>query len=258
LLTFVFSWTLWIGTALSGQAFTEFPAVVLYTLGGFGPSVVGVWMIYREPDRASRRDLWQRLTGVSRISGPWYAAIIVIFPLIFGVAYGINALIGSAAPAMEGFAQVRLHPAALVGILIGGLVGGPLSEELGWRGFAQDKVQARWPGWKANLLLAAVWWAWHLPLFFIEGTTQARIGLGTAGFWLFLANIVPLTFIMAATYNANRRSVLSAVLLHWLFNLTVTLVFPLPIVYNTIAVILCTVAASILYARTHSGSTESR
>ena len=250
ILTYAFSWTLWIIAALTGQHYTEFPAIVLFTLGGFGPSVVGIWLAYRWPDRGAprseARDLWRRLIDARRISVRWYAAILALFPLTFGLAYGINALAGGAEPAMEGLNQIRAQPLMLVATLVIGLVGGPLSEELGWRGYALDRMQARWSVWKANLLLSIIWWAWHLPLFFIKGTTQYRIGMGTVEFWLFLANIVPLTFQMAAAYNANRRSVLSAVLLHLLFNFTMGLFFPVPVSFNAILVLLTAVAAIVL------------
>ncbi|MGB4118105.1 MAG: CPBP family intramembrane glutamic endopeptidase [Polaromonas sp.] len=47
------------------------------------------------------------------------------------------------------------------------MVGDPLGEELGWRGFALPAMQARL-GWRAaSLVLGAVWGVWYLPLFFI-------------------------------------------------------------------------------------------
>jgi hypothetical protein len=61
---------------------------------------------------------------------------------------------------------------------------------------------------------------WHLPLFFISGTYQAGLGLGTTGFWLFMVAIIPQSVVITWVYNNTRRSTLSSVLLHFAVNLT--------------------------------------
>jgi membrane protease YdiL (CAAX protease family) len=244
--TFILSWGAWIPAALTGQLSTEFPTVLLFVLGGFGPSVAGIWLTYRNSDRSTRRDLWQRLLDVKRISVGWYVTIAALFPLVFGAAYGINASIGGMSPGVDGLRQVTAQPIVLVGLLIMGIIGGPLAEELGWRGVALDRLQARWPTWRSNLILSTIWGVWHLPLFFIKGTAQHNLGLGTAQFWLFFINIVPLTFLITRVYNANGRSLLSAVLVHFFFNFTFGLVFPITVAYNVVQVVLTVAVVGIL------------
>ncbi len=246
ILTFLLSWGSWVPAALLGQTSTEFPTILLFLLGGFGPSIAGIWLTYRQADHSERRDLWRRLSDARRIGPGWYIVIIAFFPVIFALTYGINALVGGTTPGMDALKQVAVQPLVLISLVISGIVAGPLSEELGWRGFALDRLQARWTTWKANLLLGALWWAWHLPLFFIRGTTQHKFGVGTLPFWLFLINIFPLTFLITRVYNANRRSLLSAVMLHFFFNFTLGLVFPIPVAYNVIQVALSIVAVGIL------------
>jgi hypothetical protein len=48
-----------------------------------------------------------------------------------------------------------------------------------------------------------VWALWHLPLFFVDGTYQSNLGVGTLVFWIF---------------NNNRGCTLSAVMLHFMDN----------------------------------------
>jgi membrane protease YdiL (CAAX protease family) len=43
----------------------------------------------------------------------------------------------------------------------------PLSEELGWRGYALDALQARWSALASSLVVGFFWSMWHVPLFFI-------------------------------------------------------------------------------------------
>lgn len=59
---------------------------------------------------------------------------------------------------------------------------GPLPEELGWRGFALDRLQRRTTALRASLILGTLWALWHLPLFYMPGTYQAGLGAGTARF----------------------------------------------------------------------------
>ena len=60
------------------------------------------------------------------------------------------------------------------------------------------------------------WLLWHLPLFFIEGTFQAELGVATLSFWIFMLVIIPQTITMTWIYNSNNcMSTLSAVLFHF-------------------------------------------
>jgi membrane protease YdiL (CAAX protease family) len=95
---------------------------------------------------------------------------------------------------------------------------GPLPEELGWRGYALDLLQARYSALVSSLILGAVWALWHLPLFLILGTYQHGLGIGSHSFWIFLITIVFQSILLTWIYNHNRRSTLSAVLFHFMVN----------------------------------------
>ncbi len=89
------------------------------------------------------------------------------------------------------------------------LIGGPLGEEFGWRGYAQPALQARW-GWRvASLLLGLVWVAWHLPLFYSSATVQSRLPFG-----LFAISAMATAVVFAWLYNQTHGSVLPVLVLH--------------------------------------------
>jgi membrane protease YdiL (CAAX protease family) len=88
---------------------------------------------------------------------------------------------------------------------------GPLPEELAWRGYALDSLQVKWKALTSSLMLGTAWTVWHLPLFFIQGSYQHSLGLGTGQFWLYMMDKVPLSILMTWIYNYNRRSTLSAI-----------------------------------------------
>jgi uncharacterized protein len=94
------------------------------------------------------------------------------------------------------------------------LILGPLSEEIGWRGYALGRLQTRWNALISSLIIGLVWALWHLPLFLMVGTSQHELRLPFIGFLVgFMANSVFYTVL----YNNTKQSLWSAILFHWLF-----------------------------------------
>ena len=244
-LTFLVSWALWIPAALSGKSTAELPTAPLYLLGGFGPSLVGVLLMLRA-DRDARRDFWRRAGDFSRIRPVWYLLIFLFIPAVTAAAFGLDALLGGGPYNLPNLTATFTQPAALFATLIIGILAGPLSEELGWRGYALDRVQARLAPLPAALLLGVIWWAWHLPLFFIRGTSHNTWGLFSPLSLLFLLNVLPLSVFISWAYNHNRRSTLAAILIHFMFNFVFSLIFPLPFRVELFRVVLTTVAVAAI------------
>jgi membrane protease YdiL (CAAX protease family) len=94
------------------------------------------------------------------------------------------------------------------------LLGGPLGEEPGWRGYALPRLEARFGAIRASLLLGILWTGWHLPLFLIKGW----VSLPLWAYWLVLVGV---SVIMSWGVNLARFSVLPAIVMHAAFN-TVT------------------------------------
>lgn len=93
------------------------------------------------------------------------------------------------------------------------VLGGPLGEEFGWRGYALPALSQRL-GWRgASLVLGVVWAVWHLPLFWMPGTAQAALPVLP-----FLAGTVALSVVFARLAVNTGFSVLPAILLHGAIN----------------------------------------
>jgi membrane protease YdiL (CAAX protease family) len=65
------------------------------------------------------------------------------------------------------------------------VVGGPLGEEIGWRGHALPGLLRTQSPPVASLAVAAMWATWHLPLFWMPGAAQEGSSIG--GFVALLA-----------------------------------------------------------------------
>jgi uncharacterized protein len=101
-----------------------------------------------------------------------------------------------------------------LGIFLPLLILGPLSEEIGWRGYALERLQTRWNALTSSLIVGLVWALWHLPLFMMVGTSQYELRIPFIGFLIgFPASSILYTWL----YNNTKQSLWSAILLHWLF-----------------------------------------
>lgn len=246
-LSYALSWLLWIPTAISGADITTTTWLIPYLLGGFGPSIAGIIIVYQSRDAGLRQDFWERVVDFKRISAGWYLFIVLVFPILFATTVGLTWLFDKSMPGFEALGQMVANPLSLIGMMAIGILAGPLAEELGWRGVALDRLQARWSPFVSSLILALFWGAWHLPLFFIHGTTQCDYGLGTLSFWLYMIATVPLSILFTWVYNHNDRSILAAVLLHFLYNFTVGLVYPFSVTLHLFQVLLlCVTVAGLL------------
>lgn len=217
-LTYGISWVFLIPAALLRRDAAAFPVALLRYLGGAGPLLAAILLVCLTQDRAGRRDYWRRIVEFKRIGAAWYVVLLLIVPVLTALAALLDALLGGGGGRLEAAAHFIDQPLAILPFTLFALIFGPLPEEIGWRGYALDRLQARWNALVSSLILGAVWTLWHLPLFFIEGTYQNGLGVGTLSFWLFMLDKVPQSVLMTWIYNHNRRSTLSAVLFHFMVN----------------------------------------
>ena len=119
-----------------------------------------------------------------------------------------------------GFFVLPASLGAMVAGFFSHLIKGPLGEELGWRGYALNGLQKRFPPLVSAILLGLAWGFWHAPLWFL---TSGYSGMDLFEYIaLFLVCIISASIIITAFYQINRNMVIPIVI-HLLFNLTLTL-----------------------------------
>jgi membrane protease YdiL (CAAX protease family) len=100
-------------------------------------------------------------------------------------------------------------------LTIGLILGGPLAEEPGWRGFALPHLQRRYGAVGASLILGVLWGLWHLPLFMIPALDGSHdVGANVMALVGFMVAIVAFTIIMTWVYNNTAGSLLIVMVLH--------------------------------------------
>jgi membrane protease YdiL (CAAX protease family) len=221
-LTLVFSWfVFWGPLALFKIPTSSFVsdvkgpswAIALFLVGGFVPSLLAIFLTWKKEGLAGLRLLGRRILQF-KLGWRWYVFtfLIVIAGTVGQLA--INKLIGNTFNGHLFLAQL--------GNFLPLLILGPLSEEIGWRGYALGRLQTRWNALTSSLIVGLVWALWHLPLFMMAGTSQHELGLPFIGFLVgFMANSILYTWF----FNNTKQSLWSAILLHWLYTYAVTVVF---------------------------------
>jgi membrane protease YdiL (CAAX protease family) len=125
-------------------------------------------------------------------------------PFLLGLAaIGLHVLLGASY-------TYRAGGPLLLSLILGVLV---LGEELGWRGYALPRLQARYGSLAASLILGALWAAWHLINATIPG-----MGAYWHSFAAFALFVIPQTILFTWLANRTRGSVLLAWLFHAAIN----------------------------------------
>lgn len=143
-------------------------------------------------------------------------AVVVAQILIFTAAIYIY----SAFNQVGGFSLLSLSAPSVITAFFDSLVRGPLGEEMGWRGYALNALQKRYPPLKAALVLGLIWGFWHAPLWFL---TTGYVGFELVQYiTYFMVSIVLLSVVITAFYNLN-KNLLLPILIHQMFNFLMTL-----------------------------------
>lgn len=223
-IAFGFAWAFWVPQALDAQGVVSLPPGLRDALSGegnpaaWGPLVAALVVTALRDGREGLRALLRRVVAV-RFGWRWYLLILASFPVLLGLPLVLAALAGEPIPASLASAQAGATPLpafAAVAFVMIFFLGGPLQEELGWRGLAQDRLQTRIGPLRSSLIVGLGWGLWHLPLFWVP---RAEIYYNRP-IWGLLLTLLLISVLFTWIYNHTGRSVFAVILLHTVFNWT--------------------------------------
>ena len=180
-------------------------AIILFFIGGFVPSLVAIILTRIREGTDGLKSLLKRCLQF-RLGLRWYLAIVIVVLLGSAGQLIIHSLLGNSFNFSLYIVQL---PSFIPLIIIG-----PISEELGWRGYLLSKLQIKWNAFVSSVFIGIVWAFWHLPLFFLIGTSQHELHLPFIGF---LVGTVAVSIIFTWINNNTNNSIWAAILLHWLY-----------------------------------------
>ena len=219
--TFTWSWLIWLPLVLAGAGILPLEkdlvsalSVPVTIMALFGP---GVGALYCLSTLHGKGAVGQYLRGLADLRLGWQAWLVPV------VVMGASTWLAWMLPELWGAPRLEMllpsvwvfPPYVLLMILLGGG-----QEELGWRGYIVDPMEARLGPWLGNLVLGVVWAFWHLPLFFIPGTSQMHMPF--AGFVLLITGY---SWFLAWVRQASGKRTLAGLIAHGWANAFVPL-FP--------------------------------
>ncbi len=179
LVTFIFSWVLWTPLVLGSlniisisEKLLSAVRVPVIMLGAFGPLAAALCSLRHEQGKGSAKKFLQ---GFLDFKSGWKSYVVPI--IIFGgstfVAWFFPELSGEKRLPMLLPSIWVFIPVLLFMIFLGGG-----QEEFGWRGYALPILEKKFGIWYANIILGVIWTLWHIPTWFITGTTQSHMNFG--------------------------------------------------------------------------------
>jgi membrane protease YdiL (CAAX protease family) len=162
----------------------------LVPFGLFGPLLAALWFARSEPG-GMRAVL--RLRGRAPVSPLWFLLCLALPALLLGAG-----LLLLRAPA---FYPPR-EPARLIALFII-----PFVEEIGWRGYALPRLQARFGALVASVVLGVCWTVWHVPMFVLADVPLSLLPIISV-------QLTAASIVYTWLYNRTQGALWSAVLFH--------------------------------------------
>ncbi|HJS20709.1 MAG TPA: type II CAAX endopeptidase family protein [Anaerolineales bacterium] len=206
LLMFAFTWP--IDLAYAGKLPFEVPFIV-YLFLGWGFIAASVLMTGLTLGKDAVIALLKRYL-YWRVGWKWFLVAFLLQPLLMVLGVYGNVLVSGVAPdyseiiAYQIFGEsatlwLFIVPFFLIDFIANG-------EEIGWRGYALPRLQARHSALIATLTLGLIWGVWHLPKFLSHWNAVS--------FAWFMAHTMAVAFLYTWIYNGTRGSLLLVTILH--------------------------------------------
>jgi membrane protease YdiL (CAAX protease family) len=210
-ITLGFSWTLWTLAIARGTGLESPLGYVLYLVGGLGPTIGALSLLYLEGDDPLK--LVKESVNFGSLEFRAFAVVVAVsvLPNFFAVVISECSVLQ---PLSIEASPLSLLPWFVFLFMVS------IIEEVGWRGYALPRLLKSHSMISSSALLGAVWALWHVPLFLIPGTWQHTQGFGSPVFWRYLIQILPRTFLYTWVYVKNSGSLPSMVAFHSLSNIS--------------------------------------
>jgi membrane protease YdiL (CAAX protease family) len=233
-MAYAFSWIVWSPWVLSEDGVGLLPITLSPLTVGLlnataillGPTLSAFIMTGVTEGRAGIGRLLRRYV-LWRVGLRWYLFVLVGIPVVMV----LGAIVTPGALASFGtLASVVPYFTSFVLVLV---LGGPLLEEGGWRGFALPRMQPLHGPLVASVIIGTLWALWHLPEFFVPSWAAASGGSGILDIVKFTVIAIFFAIVFTWVFNNTKGSLLIAVLLHTAidaFSGPVMQLFPAPLV----------------------------
>ncbi len=215
LLTFVVAWLIWLPIGFFAPKYFLLAVIP----GAWAPTIVSVLLTRLTDGKDGVRQFLSRVVRW-RVGIQWYLVVLFGIALIAFTAQGLNIWLFDGAPVRfnlpAGVPEDGLLIALPIIFFVNIFFGGPLAEDIGWRGYVLPKLREKMNAFTASLLIGIVWVLWHLPFFWIP---EGKIAVGGIPL-LWFALLTTAWSVLFAWVYVNTESILMPVLFHAAVNTT--------------------------------------
>lgn len=214
LITFVFTWLFWLPDSLGKRGVLNNTIWTnLGFLGAFGPMVSALFLIYLDRGLEGIKKMFRK-GMIYSFKKKWWIVIFFLFPLLIFIAFIGSITVDSFIPSSEAKGLYWFLPLIFFSVLF---IGGPLTEEIGWRGYALPHLQAKYSPFISTLILGFIWSIWHLPQFIVPPEKTGMFYV--TPIWSFVLTVIAANIIYTWVFNHTNGSILAVILLHTQMNL---------------------------------------
>ncbi|MEZ4671818.1 MAG: type II CAAX endopeptidase family protein [Anaerolineae bacterium] len=224
-LAYLLSWSVWLLLAVSSISINSTVGNILNVIAIAGPTLSALILTAITQGTKGLQEISSRLQNW-RVPVRWYVIALLLPFLLIVISLVISYFMMTPAPALSGSKSLLLLLPEFVRILF---FGGPLGEEIGWRGFALPRLLAGRNTFSASIILGVIWGLWHAPIYAVPGTGQNEIVRNDGSFVVFFAAFViwtiGLSILFTWLYRITQGNLLMMILFHAAINTAVFLPF---------------------------------
>lgn len=219
-MTFLATYALWFaGAYVSFQDDKSGLFMLLMLPGLMVPFLISLVMILTSKNSDLKKEFVNRLINPRLIQLKVLPVLFLIMPLSVLASIFLSLLFGGSISQFqfaEGFSfSSGFVPVLLILILAAGF------EELGWRGYAFDSLHSRYNYLMASIIFGILWSLWHFPLMFVNNSYQYEIFHENIWFGVnFFVAIIPMGVIISWICIKNGKSIIAAILFHFIVNMS--------------------------------------
>jgi membrane protease YdiL (CAAX protease family) len=201
LCTFAITWVLQLPALLALAGIVAGPPerfMAPAALGAFGPLFAALLVARFEPGGPGVRALFGQFRSF-RVGLGWYVLALLLPGALLVAGMAAYSLFAERDPGPWFYPPTGGRIAVLFLL--------PISEEIGWRGFALPRLQERFGALSASVILGVLWGLWHVPMLLLAQNPIATLPL-------LLALFIPGSVVFSWLYNRTPAGLPLVVVAH--------------------------------------------
>ncbi|EJR53976.1 hypothetical protein IIM_02233 [Bacillus cereus VD107] len=214
-MAYLFSWVVLIPFILSQWGI--FPKTkafdIFFVANAFVGPMLAAYIMFRTLEG---KESWKKVRKSiisTKVGLKWYLFTLIVIPAVMFLGMVI---LNGGIPTFHGLTS-KFFVTYLISFVATFFLGGPLPEEIGWRGFALPRLQSKFGPLKATLLLSVLWAFWHLPHFLTvaqRGGPGSDLSILYIHLPIFILLCLPISIILTWVYNCHRGNLFIVMLVH--------------------------------------------